>query len=109
MNKEMQDVINAISIEFNKEIDKTIDILLRKAKIKRRGSQKDIQVNLIENGYDLVQYAFKKNPLKRLIALTNIGNKFIEGYLVEYDVKDGKLIKKLIKHKSQFEKIIKEI
>lgn len=108
MNKNIENVIVEVSRTFNHEIDKTIGILLKKAKVKNTDNRKDIQVNLIENGYDLIQYNFKSDPFKTLVALTDIGGKFIKGYLIKFDIENQIINKKLIKYKSQFEQIIKE-
>ena len=93
---------------YNQKIDEAIDVLLCMAGVTERKDLKKLQIDLANNGYDLVVCNFEKNKSKTFVYLTNIKNKFIKGYLIEFDFEKGKINKELIKSKVKFEKIIKE-
>ncbi len=110
MNKEIiYDALRELSLKINDETNNCLNILLSHAGVSHDISDpKELQVKLIENGYDIVYYTFQGSPQKKLIALTDIKNKFIIGYLIDIIIEGTKIkvIKELVNSKSKFKKII---
>lgn len=105
-NTAIQDLINALAEDYAKQVDNSIDALLCMGGCIERKDQKKIQIQLAENGYDLLRYEFKDNPYKTFIVLTELNGKFIKGYLVEVDKNTYEVKKELIKSKFQYKKIM---
>ena len=103
LNKLVSEIVEL----YNLEIDKSIDALLCFGGCLERDDPHKMQIELAQNGYDLVMCKFKNNQSKTFIYLTDIKNKFIKGYLVEIDFENGKIKRDLIKSKVKFESIIK--
>lgn len=107
MENNLQEVIQELAGRFNKEVEDSFRALLGIAKCPAGEDLKKMQIQLIENGYDIVECAFEMNPFKRFIYLTNIKNKFITGFLVELDMASYTITRKRISSKQAYERIIK--
>lgn len=107
MDNNTKQLIQELANQFNTEVETSFRALLGIAKCPATNDLKKMQVNLIENGYDIVECAFEFNPFKRFIYLTDIKNKFKTGFLVELDMNNYKVIRKRIRSKQEYEKIIK--
>jgi len=108
MDNDIRQLIQELATKFNTEVETSFRALLGIARCPTYDNDfKKIQVKLIEKGYDIVECAFENNPFKRFIYLTDIKNKFKTGFLVELDMDNYKVIRKRVRSKQEYEKIIK--
>ena len=104
LNQLVSDIVEL----YNVEVDKSIEALLCFGGCTERDDIHNMQIQLANNGYDIVMCKFKNNVAKTFVYLTDIKNKFIKGYLVEIDFNNGKINRELVKSKIKFESIIKD-
>lgn len=107
MEDSTKQLIQELAAKFNDEVEVSFRALLGIAKCPVYDDLKKMQVKLIENGYDIIECAFEFNPFKRFIYLTDLKNKFKTGFLVEFDIEKQTIIRKRIRSKQEYEKIIK--
>lgn len=107
-NTAIQELINVLVEDYTKQIDNSIETLLCMGGCLERNDQKKIQIELAENGYDLLRYQFKENPYKSFVALSELNGKFVKGYLIEIDKDTYEVKRELIKSKQKYKQIIQQ-
>lgn len=109
MNDNLNELVKQCVDLYNHEVENAFEALLCFGGCLERKDAKKIQIELANNGYDIVMCNFKNDNYKTFIYLTDLKNKFIKGYLVEFNFDTGKISRELIKGKVRFENIIKNV